>query len=354
VAVGSDGQAQLDDDVSTFYSAILTGAPAGATGLLVPITGVLLPSVADVVRTDPTFETLNDAIVIAENGDTNSIFNAFDDGSPTVTLFAPDNGSFAELVTALADADIAALGDFRPDQLAPVLFYHLISHATGEGPIDGLAAIAANGTKVATLGGTVAVSGSLAGGVQIDGVVVERPDIYTRNGIIHGVGSVLLPSITDVVTTDTRFTQLAGLITAADGDPATDPKVAEALDGPNGPSGFTLFAPSNASIGNFLAALAANTPDPISPPSGQALTDVLLYHVLPDTEYAVELTARDYPTLFGDDVTVDTAGPVTVQGTALSATALDVTATDIFTSNGVIHVILGTGFDGVLRSAPTP
>jgi transforming growth factor-beta-induced protein len=344
VSVAS-GQAQLDDDVSTFYSEILTGAPAGATGLLVPINGVLLPSVADVVRTDPLFETLADAIVAAEDGNTNSIFNVFDDGSPTVTLFAPDNDAFGALVTALAPADIAALGDFQPGQLSPILFYHLISHAAGEGPIDAAAAIAASGQNVPTLGGAVAVSGSVAGGVQIDGASVELPNIYARNGIIHGVGSVLLPSITDVVTTDSRFTQLAGLITAADGDPASAPKIAAALDGPNGPSGYTLFAPSNGSIQNFLTALAA-TP----PPSGQALTNVLLYHVLSGTEYAVDLSATDYTTLFGQDVTVG-VGPFTVDGTA-NTNALSIEEADIFTSNGVIHVILGTGLDGVLRASP--
>ncbi len=125
---------------------------------------------------------------------------------------------------------------------------------------------------------------------------------------------------------DERFSTLVTALTAAD--------LVETLQG-EGP--FTVFAPTddafNALPEGAIEGLLEDIP---------ALTDVLLYHVVPGQVMAADV------------VTLDSAE--TVQGTALKISAEDgkvmvneaeVVITDIQASNGVIHVI-----DTVLVPAP--
>jgi uncharacterized surface protein with fasciclin (FAS1) repeats len=160
------------------------------------------------------------------------------------------------------------------------------------------------------------------------------------NGIIHAISSVILPSITDVVTTSASLTSLKGAVLGADGAANTTPKVATALDGSGS---FTLFAPTNAA---FTALGTA--------PSGQALTNVLLYHAVPGNPVfaaaALGLTAplTVATALTGKSLNVAAEGtPKGVTVADSPATKANVTTTNLFTANGVIHLV-----DKVLLPAP--
>ena len=205
--------------------------------------------------------------------------------------------------------------------------------------VDSTAAIAAapGDAKTASLGGTLDLS--LDGDkLKVDKATVTTADIQASNGIIHVIDQVLLPSITDIVTTDASLMGLKGLVLAADGVAATTPKVAAALDGPAPSAGaWTLFAPSNEAVSGI----------PAPAPSGQDLTNVLLYHVHPaaapvTAETALGLTNASIPTaLPTKNITVNGGNSVTVTGVAGGTHTVEVA--DIWAENGIIHII-----DGVL------
>ncbi len=107
--------------------------------------------------------------------------------------------------------------------------------------------------------------------------------------------------------------QAAGLVDALKGD---------------GP--FTVFAPTD----DAFAALPEGTVETLLKPENKdQLTAILTYHVVAGKVMAADLSnGMMATTLQGDDVKIMTEGGVTVDGAT-------VTAADIETSNGVIHVI---------------
>ena len=90
---------------------------------------------------------------------------------------------------------------------------------------------------------------------------------------------------------------------------------------------FTVFAPTDAAFAKIpkdqLDALLKDK---------AALTKVLTYHVVAGKVMAKDVQAGKVKTVQGSELTVATAGGVTVDGAKVSAT-------DIVADNGVIHVI---------------
>ena len=125
-------------------------------------------------------------------------------------------------------------------------------------------------------------------------------------------------TIVDIAIADGRFTTLVAALQAAD--------LVDALSG-KGP--FTVFAPTDEAFAKLpdgtVEALLEDIP---------ALTDILLYHVVPGSvlaEDVVNLEAAE--TLLGENIQIRVAdGSVFIN----DAEAI---ITDILTDNGVIHVI---------------
>jgi uncharacterized surface protein with fasciclin (FAS1) repeats len=96
---------------------------------------------------------------------------------------------------------------------------------------------------------------------------------------------------------------------------------------------FTVFAPTNAAF----AKLPAGTVESLLKPENKAmLVKILTYHVVSGKVLAadvVKLDGKMVKTVQGSDVTV------TVAGGKVKVNDSNVVATDIETSNGVIHVI---------------
>ncbi len=308
---------------------VVTANLLASNGVIHVIGSVLLPSIADIATTTPAVSSLVAAVALADTANPSpGLVAALDnDAAAKVTVFAPTNAGFTALVTALAgtpNSGITGLASFRPDQVLPVLTYHVA-------PANYFAAqVPTAATDIATLGGQVRVQRTGAN-VTVDGVSVAAANLFASNGTIHVIGSVLVPSITDVVTTSASFSGLKSVVLAADGATGTTPKIAGVLDGA-GP--FTLFAPSNAAI----AALGAGAP------SGQALTNVLAYHAVPGAPvYAAAALALTAPlvaptALTGESLEVSAVGgQVKVKDS--TTTLGTVTGTNFFTSNGVIHVV---------------
>jgi uncharacterized surface protein with fasciclin (FAS1) repeats len=108
---------------------------------------------------------------------------------------------------------------------------------------------------------------------------------------------------------------------------ATALQAAGLVDTLKGAGPFTVFAPTD----EAFAKVPKDKLDALLKDKA-ALTKVLTYHVVPGKVMAKDVKAGKVKTVQGGELTVATAGGVTVDGAK-------VTATDIAASNGVIHVI---------------
>jgi transforming growth factor-beta-induced protein len=131
---------------------------------------------------------------------------------------------------------------------------------------------------------------------------------------------IMLKDIVDTAVADGRFQTLVAGVQAAD--------LVETLKG-EGP--FTVFAPTD----DAFAKLPAGTLDELlKPENKQALTDILLYHVVSGKVMAADVSGlTSATTVLGKDVAIKVdMGNVYINDA-------QVVITDIETSNGVIHVI---------------
>lgn len=116
-----------------------------------------------------------------------------------------------------------------------------------------------------------------------------------------------------------NFKTLAAALTAAD--------LLETLSGP-GP--FTVFAPTD----EAFAKLPAGTVESLlKPENKEQLVEVLTYHVVPAKVMAADVQSGPAPTVNGKELKIDKTA------TGVKVNQANVTATDIVSSNGVIHVV---------------
>jgi uncharacterized surface protein with fasciclin (FAS1) repeats/2',3'-cyclic-nucleotide 2'-phosphodiesterase (5'-nucleotidase family)/subtilisin family serine protease len=126
-------------------------------------------------------------------------------------------------------------------------------------------------------------------------------------------------TIAGIAASNPDFSTLVAALTAAE--------LVEPLDSPGA---YTVFAPTNAAFEALPeGALEALLADP------DALAAVLLYHVADGVLDAGQVVARDYiTTLQGQDIEIE----VTEDGVVLNGAAM-VVVTNLFATNGVVHVI---------------
>jgi transforming growth factor-beta-induced protein len=235
-------------------------------------------------------------------------------------VFAPTDDAFAKLPAGTLDS---LLLPENKQALTDILLYHVVSGKVMAADVVGLT------SATTVLGKDVAIKVDM-GNVYINDAQVIITDIETSNGVIHVIDSVILPpaeeaaapgTIVEIAAADERFSTLVAAVTAAD--------LVETLNG-EGP--FTVFAPTN----DAFAALPAGTLDSLLlPENKQALTDILLYHVVSGKVMAsdvIGLTAA--PTVLGKDITITIK-----DGNVFLNDTVQVIITDIEASNGVIHVI---------------
>ena len=259
-------------------------------------------SIVDIALGDPQFSTLVAALQAADLVDTLA-------GDGPFTVFAPPNSAFEALPDGALDALLA-----DKDALKGVLLHHVVAGATKAADLDGISHVDAVGGQPLLI--------STKDGVSISGSKVIAADIIADNGVIHVVDQVILPpsqTIAEIVTANEDFSTLLAAVSAAD--------LAETLGG-DGP--FTVFAPTNAAFDKLPEGTVEALLD-----DKEALTQVLLYHVVSGRAYSGDLSdgqkistlATDAPDLMvsiGDDVMIGDA---------------TVTAVDVLATNGVVHVI---------------
>ncbi|MBA6399516.1 fasciclin domain-containing protein [Colwellia sp. BRX10-4] len=275
-------------------------------------------TIVDAAISNGSFTTLVAALqatgLDATLSDTNSSF----------TVFAPTDDAFA----LLGDDTInALLAD--TDTLSNILTYHVIS-----GEVDATTAISLAGTTVSMVNGdSVGLSLSPDNELLVNAATVIFADIQTDNGIIHVIDAVLLPP-SDIVTPTSNIVETAvangNFTTLVAALQATELDVVLADDSAN----FTVFAPTDAAfalIGDAtINTLLDNT---------EVLSRILLQHVIPEM-------AVDSVTAFSlNGVMVETASTALIPLNINTSTDMltfggaNIIIKDIYTTNGIIHVI---------------
>lgn len=261
------------------------------------------------LQADPDFSTL---VTVLSQPAYSDLLTAASSPSARLTIFAPTNAAFTDLVTSLGLTSATQLPD---DVVREVLEYHIVESEL----------MAANITagQVATMQGenlTVTTSG----GVQVNGIDVTEADIDASNGVIHKIDGVLLPSeptmVAGTVLAPAYFNRDFSILVSA----VRKAGLVEALlaDGP-----FTVFAPTN----DAFAAAGITSLDGLT---AEQLQPILLYHVVAGEVMAADLSEGAVPTL------ADKAFYVSLNddGAFINGTT-EVIATDVAATNGVVHVI---------------
>ncbi|WP_298318586.1 fasciclin domain-containing protein [uncultured Aquimarina sp.] len=300
VSLNDNNEIVINDTVK-----LLSANIGGSNGVIQIIDAVLippsfqpLPSIVEIAIATPELSTLAGALQVANLVDTLN-------GEGPFTVFAPTNDAFDAL-------DAIPQGD----ALTEVLLYHV---AAGKFTAEDLL----SGQTVTTVQGDEVTIQMIDGDVFLNGnIKVSIADIEASNGIVHVIDGVLLPpadlqSIVEIAVATPELSTLVGALQAAN-----------LVDTLNGEGPFTVFAPTNDAF-NALDAI----------PGGDALTEVLLYHVAAGKFTAADLIdGQTVTTVQGDEVSIEMIdGEVFLNGN------IKVSIADIEASNGIVHVI-----DGVL------
>ncbi len=283
---------------------ILTDIEA-SNGVIHVIDTVLLPpgNIVETAVADGRFTTLVAAVQAADLAETLS-------GEGLFTVFAPTDDAFAKLPAGTVEALLA-----DTTALTDILLYHV-----AEGRV--MAADVVEMEKFATLQGQEIMVKQDMGKVYLNDAEVIITDIFTSNGVIHVIDTVLMPpmDLVETAVADGRFTTLAAALEAAD--------LIETLQG-EGP--FTVFAPTD----EAFAKLPAGTVESLLKPENlEQLTNILLYHVV-----AGNVMAEDVVNLTEAEMVSGEMVKIEVKDGKVYVNDAQVIITDIETSNGVIHVI---------------
>ena len=290
-----------------------------SNGIIHVIDKVLMPSDApnDIPRTAQCtgiHSSLVAAVIQAELLETLQ-------GQGPFTVFAPTDQAFTD-----AGIDLASLDTPEGKAiLSDILLYHVVAgNVPSSAVTECMSADAVNGQPL---------SFTVNGGVMVNDANVTLPDIATSNGVIHVIDKVLMP--TDTPNDIPRTAQCTGQHNSL----VSSVIQAELLETLQGDGPFTVFAPTDQAFTDAGIDLTS-----LDNPEGKAaLADILLYHVLDGEVPAANVTdCLSATTINGNPLSFNVGDSVMVNGAT-------VTATDVPTSNGIIHVI-----DKVLLPTATP
>ena len=295
------------------------------TSLSVAVLSAALFLTASCKKSDTPAPAPNTVINVATNNGFTSLVSAISTAGLTTTLngtgpftvFAPTNAAFSAIT---APTDPVALGN--------ILKYHVVS-----GKILSTALPTSYASGVVTVNGdSIYVKRFPSGNAYVNGVKVETANVDASNGVVHVIGTVLLPpaaSVVAVAQSDTSFKLLVQAVVKCG--------LASAL---SAPGSLTVFAPTNAafrSIGFDSTAIANANAATVT-----TLTNVLSYHVVPARAFSADLVEglTTAPTLLsGKSLSFSVTGGAKVTGSGNGGTASNITKVNIVAKNGVVHVI---------------
>ena len=249
---------------------------------------------------------------IQRNMDSGLIDTLKSEGS--FTVFAPTDEAFAKIPSDQLNAILADKA-----LLTKILTYHVVAGKL-------LATDVLGQTELNSVqGSSIKVSLNNSGAFVNESKIVAT-DVLASNGVIHVIDTVLLPpmdqpapkDIIDVAVGNGNFTILARALTEAG--------LIDVLKG-DGP--FTVFAPTD----EAFAKIPSDQLDAILADKA-LLTKILTYHVVAGKlDAATVLDSCSLTSVEGSSINVS------LQGSEAFVNQSKIIATDVFASNGVIHVI---------------
>lgn len=305
-------------------------------------------NIVDIIASDGRLDSLHASVVAAELADTLAL------ADQSYTLFAPRDGDFSALEATYPGLTAALLANPSGD-LTEILKYHVVAGSYTAAELIEMGTVTSlQGEEL-----TITTQGER---VFVNGARVITADTPAKNGIIHVINDILVPSTVTlpepVVTETTETTEAVEATTdtmptaadieaellAATADADGPGSIAAVLSASNNfsslldalsatglaetfanPGNFTVFAPTDAAF----AALGdmGMTED--------ELKTILMFHVVGDTLTRDQLATDDIlPTLDGRPLFVNRDG-----STILNISGAKVQVFNIPASNGIIHVI---------------
>ena len=270
-------------------------------------------NIVELAQNTPELSILVEAVVAAGLAPTLS--------AGSLTVFAPTNAAFAALLTELGVTKEALLAN-KP-LLTAVLTYHVLGSKVMRADVPLGKAI----TPVS--GGFFKIESN--NGLKItDGrnrvSTITSTDIQASNGVVHLVDKVLLPADKDIVATASALPDFSILVEAV--------VAAGLVSTLQGAGPFTVFAPTNAAFAALLTELGVTKEALLA--NKALLTQVLTYHVVPARVLKAEVPVNTaITTVQGQTFTINSSLVITDQNMRTSK----IVAADVFTKNGVIHVV---------------
>lgn len=307
------------------------------------------PTIAELVVTSAGGETPEFTVLLAAVSAADpSFLELLSNPDASVTVFAPTDAAFVALLEALGMTADEVLAN--TDLLNAVLAYHVVP-----GAFDAEAVVAADGALIGTFLPNAGLAISVTDmGVMVNDATVVAADVLASNGVVHVIDTVLVPEMGEggeMAEMEAPTASIAETVIAAAGDEAApeftvllaavlaaDPSVADMLTN-GGP--YTVFAPTDAAFTALLEAMGVTAEDVLA--DTELLNAVLAYHVVPGSFDAATVVAAAGEegfniVSFNGLLYVDV-----IDGSVVINEDVTVVATDIYATNGVIHVI-----DGVL------
>jgi len=234
-------------------------------------------------------------------------------GEGPFTVFAPTDDAFAKLPEGTLESLLTPEG---LPKLKLILTHHVLS-----GAADSKAAMSVD--AVTPLSGQPLALQVADGKLHVSGATVVKADITCTNGVIHVIDSVMLPNLDDVVGTASKAGSFKTLIAAA--------KAAGLVGALTGEGPITVFAPTDEAFAKLPEGTVANL---LKPENKDQLVKILTAHVVKGRiDAAGAIKAGKAATLQGCGWTISSDEGAVRVGNA------NVIQADVFTSNGVIHVI---------------
>jgi len=253
------------------------------------------------------------------------------------TVFAPTDSAFALLGQNTIDGLLA-----DTDTLSDILTYHVI-----QGEVNSASAIALAGTTVKMVNGDSVGLSVKDGKLLVNTVTVTQTDIQTDNGIIHVIDAVLMPpndlgeptmNIVETALANGNFTTLVAALKATDLDVVLADETKK----------FTVFAPTD----DAFALIGADTINTLLD-NTDVLSKILLQHVIADLTVdsvtAYSLSGTSVLTASQVEIPLD----INTSTDMLTFGGANIVIKDLYTTNGVIHVIDAVIVGDVAVPAPT-
>jgi uncharacterized surface protein with fasciclin (FAS1) repeats len=256
-------------------------------------------------------------------------------GTGPFTVFAPSNAAFT--------------GVTPPSNTTSLLQYHVIA---GQGLSAAQVIALSNGNliKVIMANGDSAFVKASSAGVFINGIQVTQADLRGDNGVVHGIGRVLLPAAGNIVQTAQAVTGgptgldslVKAVLRASSGASGAD-DIATVLSTANA---LTVFAPTNQAFADLFANTSFTTPTgfrQINDIPAATLRVILRHHVVAARAFSNDLANGSLGMFNGSNATVAGVGTANItidgSGTVFNEVPAGILLTNVMARNGVVHVI---------------